>query len=697
MIWIDFETFSTVPIKHGTYRYLESAEALLCAYAFDDQPVQVWDITASPKMPGDLEFGILDTDEPITAHNAMFDRNVFNLAKNVRRQIPLERWRCTMVRALAHSLPGSLDLLCEILDVPVDQRKQKVGKSLMRLFCIPRPKTSKILRATRHSHPVEWAQFVEYAKHDVEAMRVVAGKLPDWNYKGAELDLWHLDQRINDRGICVDVELAKAAIGAVAREQKRLGEVTQEMTGGAVASATQRDQLIAYILQEYGVDLPNMQASTLERRVQDPDLPIELRDLLGVRMQSTTTSTAKYNALVRGVSPDGRLRGTKQFNGAGRTGRWAGRVFQPDNLPRPGHKQHEIEEFIGAAKLDVSDMICPDVMGVASSAIRGCIVAPDGKKLIVSDLSNIEGRKASWLAGEDWKLAAFRDYDTIIGIEAGVPLRKGHDLYKLAYAEAFRIHPAEVNKDQRQIGKVMELMLQYEGGVGAFVTGAATYRIDLEAMAENAWAELPGDVVFAAEEFMDWCEDQGRPTFGLSRRAFVTCETFKRLWRRAHPEITSYWPELRATVAEAIAGPGRTLGCRRLKIRCDGAWLRIGLPSGRALCYPSPRVTDRGEISYMGINQYTRQWSRIKTYGGKLLENITQAASRDVLASAMAPAECAGYGIVLTVHDEIIAEAPDTDDYSAEGLGALMSTPPGWATGLPLAAGGFETYRYRKE
>lgn len=686
MIWIDTETFSATPIKHGTYRYASDSEVLIVTYAFDQDPVQLWDVTAGRPMPGDLEYALKDSDDEITAHNAMFDRIVLALSKNIKVRVPIARWRCTMARALAHSLPGSLDKLCEILNVPIDQRKLKTGRTLMRLFTQPRPKNSKIPRATRYTHPVEWEQFCDYATHDIEAMRACAAKLPVWNYSGGELALWHLDQKINDRGFLVDVDFARAATRAVDRAQRRLSARAAELTQDAVASTTQRDRLLAHILQEYAVDLPDMQASTIERRLRDPDLPPELRELLAVRMEATTTSTSKYNALIRGAT-NGRLCGTKQFCGAGRTGRWGGRGFQPDNLPRPSHTQPEIVEFIDSVLADCEDLIEGDVMGLASSAIRGCIVAPPGRKLVVGDLSNIEGRKAAWLAGEEWKLTAFRDFD------AG----RGTDTYKLAYAKAFRMSPEDVTKEQRQVGKVMELMLQYEGGVGAFVTGAATYGVDLDAMAAAAWPTLPGDVVHEAEGFLEWCRKEKRPTFALADRTFIVCDSLKRLWRRAHPAIASYWPELKDTVIAAINEPGNTLPCRRLKVRCDGAWLRIGLPSGRALCYPSPRVGEGNVISYMGVNQYTRAWARIKTYGGKLLENVTQAASRDVLTYGMIEAEARHYDVVLHVHDELVTEVPESPEFSVGDLAAIMAAPIPWAEGLPLAASGFEARRYKKE
>lgn len=681
---LDLETYCDTPIKHGTHRYAEGAEIMLFAWGIDDGPVSVVDQANGERRPAELREALADPSVEVWAHNSHFDRTVL---RHTGTQIALPRWRDTMIQAMAHSLPGSLAVLCDILQVDTDKAKDKVGKQLIQLFCKPRPAGHKLARATKQTHPVEWQRFVDYAALDIHAMREVRSKLPNWNYKGAELALWHLDQVINDRGFTADLDLAEAAVRAVELAQKVLAKRTQQLTGGDVQAATQRDAMLAHMLAEYGVDLPDMQKSTLERRAEDPELPEALRELLGIRLQASTTSTAKYKTLVRAASADGRVRGTLQFNGANRTGRWAGRLFQPQNLPRPSLDQDDIDLGIEALKADCADLVTDNVMELTSSAIRGCIIAPKGKKLVVSDLSNIEGRDQAWLAGEHWKLQAFRNFDK----------GTGHDLYKLAYSKSFGIAPDAVTKDQRQVGKVQELALGYEGGVGAFLTFAAAYGIDLEQMADDALDAIPQDIINEANSALAWTRLNKRPTFGLSDKAWVVCESFKRSWRYAHPAISSGWKDLAEAVRAAIAQPGRTITCRRLKVRRDGAWLRIGLPSGRALCYPSPTVEDDGQITYMGINQYSRKWCRLKTYGGKLFENVCQAVARDVMAHNMPAIEDAGYQVVLTVHDEVICEAPDSDDFNADHLSALLSNNPPWAPDMPLAAGGFEAYRYKKD
>lgn len=680
-LWLDLETYSDVPITHGTHAYARQAQIMLFAWALDDGPAQVWDRTSGSEMPPALYAALADARVQIWAHNSHFDRTVLG---GLWHTSPL-RWRDSMVLALMHGLPGSLGQLCDILRVPFDQAKDKEGRQLVNLFCKPRPKTSRLRRATRETHPQEWAKFVDYARLDIDAMRAVYQRLPEWN--AAEWPLWHLDQRINDRGVAIDLELVHAAIAAVEQEQKRLAARAQQVTGGQVQSATRRAEVLQHALDAYGVSLPDLQKSTLERRLQDAALPPALHELLALRLDASSTSVSKYKVLARATSEDGRLRGTLQFCGASRTGRWAGRLFQPQNLPRPALEAEAVQTGIDALKAGCADLVAKNVIELASSALRGCIEAPAGSKLVCADLSNIEGRMLAWLAGESWKLQAFAAFDR----------GQGPDLYKLAYARAFAVRPEDVTKAQRQIGKVMELMLGYEGGVGAFLTGAATYGIDLDHMAETALPSIPAEVQADAASYLASRKQRGEGAFGLSDRAFVACDAIKRLWRQAHARTASFWPEVLQAARNALSLPGERFDCRRLALQRDGAWLRIRLPSGRLLCYPGIALDEDGTLTYMGVNPYSRRWERLKTYGGKLVENITQAAARDVLAAAMPRIEQAGYRIVLTVHDEVICEAPDIPEFNPGRLSALLAANPPWADGLPLAAAGFEAHRYRKD
>lgn len=681
-LWWDLETYSETPINDGAHRYAEKAEILLFAWAVDDGPTECWDLTTQPMPPLFLST-IAACDEWWGHNSGGFDRVIL---KHCAPDLMLDeaKHRDTMVQALCHGLPGKLDTLCEIFKLSTDVAKHKRGKQLIQMFCKPRPANSKVRRKTRETHPAEWAEFIEYAKSDVTAMRELHKKMPKWNYPNHEfeLKLWQMDQQINNEGIYVDLELSEKAIEAVNAAQAQLATRVDEVTDGAVGSATQRDKLLQHILSEYGVSLPDMRSDTLERRLTDPSLPDGVRDLIGIRLMASTSSVSKYKRVMRCTSSDGYLRGVIQFSGAGRTGRDAGRLFQPQNLMRPTLEAQEIETGIEAIKMGCADLVTDNVMELCANTMRGVIIAPPKSKIVVADLSNIEGRVVAWLAGEEWKLQAFRDFD------AGI----GEDLYKVAYGKAFKVDPKTVAKQQRQVGKVMELFLAYQGGVGAFVTGAETYGIDLDSLD----ADVPGDVWYEAESFYDWSLEQKRPTFGLKPGTFTMCDSLKRLWRRAHGNIEALWFDVEDACRKAVDDEGSEFWVGQCKVVRKGNWLRIVLPSGRSLPYPAPRV-ENDKLSFMGINPYSRKWSRIGTYGGKLVENMTQAVARDVFKSCYPSVTEAGYSIRLPIHDELIAYAPDRPEFNAEHLSQLMAANPPWAEGLPLAAAGFEAYRYRKD
>lgn len=682
---LDTETYSDVPISAGVYAYAEHAQIMLCTYAWGDEPVQVLDYS-----DGDILSPMRDLvsrASEIVIHNSQFDRVV--CAKHAI-VIPAEKIFDTMICALAHSLPGALAQLGEVFHLDNALAKGTSGKKLIQLFCKPAPKSHKLRRATRDTHPQQWEQFREYAKSDILAMRALRSKLPTKNYMGAEHALWELDQRINDRGFKIDADLARGAISALHAEKIRLRSRTEELTHGAVSSTTQRDVLLGHLLYAHGVGLPDLKSATIERRLRDENLPDGVRELLGIRLMASMASGAKYQKLLDSMSPDERLRGTLQFCGARRTGRWAGRLIQPQNFLRPTLEDWQIADAIRLLKLpdDALPLVFPNVMEAVANVVRGCIVAAPGHKLVASDLSNIEGRGISYLAQEEWKVAAFADFDRGIGL----------DLYIATYAKTFNVDPEDVTGKLRQIGKVMELAFGYGGGVGAWITFALAYNIDIEALAVQVWSTLPAWAKEEAEHFRYWYVlEQGNPDFGLSERAFVACDTIKRMWRAENPQIVNLWSAIEDRVRAAISVPGKKFHYNGLTTWRSGAWLRIKLPSGRALCYPSPRIGDNKEISYLGVNTYTHKWGRIKTYGGKLAENITQAFARDALAANMQPAEDAGYPIVLSVHDELITEPVNAPQFTAQGLSDIMCRVPSWAQGLPLAAKGFEAQRYHKE
>ena len=644
-LFCDLETFSAVPITHGTHAYAEKAEVLLIAVAIDDGDVAI----LGPEL--DYLQEMIDEASTIVIHNSAFDRTILR-HQNV--SMPMGKVRDTMVQALAHGLPGSLGTLCGILGVPLDKAKDTRGKKLIQLFTKPRPKNVKLRRADARTHPEEWAEFVEYARLDVEAMREVYKRLPVWNTTAAERGLWILDQKINDRGVAVDMDLAHAALRAAARAGADLSDRAKVATGGAVGSLTQRAKFMQYLAEEHDYVPADMTKGTVTAALKG-DLDPAVRELLQIRQQASATSPAKYTVLVNGTSSDSRLRGTLQFCGAARTGRWGGRLFQPQNLPRPTLKQPVIEAGIAAMKADCEDLVVDNVMELCASAVRGCLIAPAGRKLVIADLSNIEGRVLAWLAKEGWKVKAFSDFD--LGV--------GHDLYVLAYARSFGVTPEQVidNKKtgdgmMRQLGKIMELALGYQGSVGAFQSMARLYGIEKD-----------------EEEVL----------------------SIVKAWRKAHWSIVSFWYDVEFAARRVLRDPDTRREVLDLTLDVVDGWLRIRLPSGRYLCYPDARENEEGKITYSGVNQYTRKYETLETYGGKLVENIVQATARDVLACGMIGAEKAGYEICLHVHDELITETPDDPAYSAEGLSALMAKGPGWSFGLPLAAAGFECSRYRKD
>jgi DNA polymerase len=685
-LWWDLETYSETPINDGAHRYAENAEVLLFAWAVDDGPVQCWDATRTD-FPSGIPNGIIDVikdaDEYWGHNSGMFDRVVIKHAlPEVAKHMDESKHRDTMVQALCHGLPGSLGALCDIFRLSTDVAKDKRGKQLIRMFCMPQPANQKLRRKTRETHPAEWAEFIEYAKSDITSMRILHQKMPKWNYPNLDWHLreWQDDQRINQEGIYVDLELSAKAIEAVDVAQAGLASDVSEATNGEIESARQGAALLKHILAEYGVSLPDMRADTLERRLSDASLPDGVRDLIAIRLMASTSSVSKYKRVMRCTSSDGYLRGVIQFSGAGRTGRDAGRLFQPQNLMRPTLEADEIETGIEAIKAGCADLVTDNVMELCANAMRGVIIAPPGKKIVDVDLSNIEGRVLAWLAGEEWKLQAFRDFD------AG----NGPDLYLASYARTFGV---SIDEAKRQVGKVLELAMGFGGGVGSFLTFAAVYGLDLAKM--TAGLSLADDVVAEAKNFWEWSVETKRSTYGLPQEVFIACDSLKRLWRRAHPKTEAMWKSDENAFRDAVMNEGEEFISGRCRFVRKGNWLRAILPSGRSVSYPAPRVEDK--LSYMGLNQYSRKWQRLSTYGGKLTENRTQAVARDVFKSCYPAVLEAGYSIRLPIHDQLITYAPDGLLYNAKHLAQMMATNPAWASGLPLAAKGFETYRFRKE
>lgn len=721
-LYCDLETFSAKDIRAGSHAYAAdpSAEVLLWGYAIDDAPAKVWDVTAGP-MPGELRQALDEVARKERRHvwqnGVMFDR-VFLSYVMPEIELPMETLDDTMVMAYQAGLPGSLKELCQVFHLSADKAKDADGSRLIQIFCKPLPSTWKLDRATSRTHPEEWGKFVNYCRLDIESMREVYKKLPAFNRTAKERELQVLDAKINMRGIGVDVEFAEAAIATAERAKKDIDKQVFKLTDGRVVTAGQRDALIQFFFDKYGWQLKDMRKSELEKRMEDPDIPAEMKELIGLRLMGTKTSVQKYKRVVQGAV-DGRLRGCMQFRGASRTGRISGRTFQPQNLPRPLIKsQTEIEEIIEDTKLGILEICYDDVSVPLSSAIRSVIVPAAGNRLCVADFSNVEGRVLAWLAGEEWKLEAFREFDTLQtksgawalpyrdgwfqewAVNAkGDFIHKGHDLYKLTYARTFGIKPEDVTKDQRQMGKVLELALGYQGGPGAFATFAMNFGMDLDELAKTTEATIEESYWIESMGMLKWAKEK-KLIKGMSQKAWVACNAIKSAWRKANSEIESFWYALAKACQSAIKAKGVAFSAGRLVCKVSGNYLLMRLPSGRYLVYPAPRLPEEGEMcdfSFMGVNQYTKKWERIPTYSGKLAENSVQGAACDLLLEAGPRLEAAGYHIVMSVHDEYITEIKDDNTRNHREMEKIMSDLPDWADGLPLVAAGFEAARYRKD
>lgn len=650
---LDFETRSTVDLKKsGVYPYAmhPSTDVWLARYAFDDGPVQRWN--RGEPMPADLVAHILRGGK-IRAWNAAFERIVMFYVLCQRQGWPvprLEQFWCTAAQAAAMSLPRSLDQCALALNLPI--RKDKEGYSLMLRMARPR-KIEADGTIIWWDEPEKIERLGRYCDDDVRVERMIAGRLrqlPD-----AERAVYLLDQQINDRGVLLDLELIDRAQDVAERSVKRLNEKLRQATGGKVGSANKAAAITTW-LREQGVEAEGVSKAAVAELLAQDDLASHARDVLEIRKEAAKASTAKLKAMNSAVCDDARVRGLLLYHGAG-TGRWAGKLVQPQNFPRGTIENPELAiPLLMDGDLDLLEILFGAPLDVVSSNLRSCLTAGEGNDLIACDFSNIEGRVTAWLAGEKWKLDAFRAYD------AGT----GPDLYKLAYSKSFNIPVKEVTKQQRQVGKVEELALGFGGGVGAFQT-----------MAKNL------NVKMSDEE----------------------ADEIKVGWRAAHPRTEALWYELDEAACRAMRQPGAVVAAARGRIRFvfRGGHLWMVLPSGRALCYPHAALEDvetpwgsiREGVTYWGVDTYTKKWSKQKTYGGFWCENAVQAIARDLLVAAMFRLEASGYPLVLTVHDEAVTEIAE-DFGSVADVEVIMCALPDWAAGLPVTAEGWRGKRYRK-
>lgn len=658
IITLDVETFSECDLKKaGAWRYAEdpSTELLVATYSIDEAPVKTW--WPGQPMPWDLCEAI-ENGAVIDAHNAMFERAIWTRILTPRHGWPLpepHQWDCTMARAATRALPLALDPLGAALNL--DTRKDKEGKGLITKLCKPRKPTKKD-PSTRNQDPALIQRMGEYCAQDTRtevAVRRRLGPMPP-----AERKLWILDQKINARGIAVDVAGVRSALVVVGQIEERLGKEFEKLTGLGFNQVTAVLEWLAargLVLEDLTKDTV---AETLEECTLERDHPV--RRVLELRQILAKASTKKLKALLASVCSDGRVRGTQQYHGAF-TGRWAGRLVQPQNLPRPhwdapeGRENEWVAGLVSAIRTEDVDFV-EEVYGIKGTsmyrgamqavvdALRSMFIAGPGKKLVSGDLSAIEAVGLAGLAGQESKLDVFRKrldpYCTTASLIFGYEVTSK------------KTHPKE-----RQVGKVGELAFGYGGGV-------------------NAWRNFDRTDTYSDEEI----------------------NGFKRGWREGHPAIEQFWHALEAAAIAAVNGtPTEVNG---ILYRLQGEYLVCRLPSSRTICYYQPRlketVTPWGKrvivLTYMA--QKEGRWKRVQTWGGKLAENVTQAACRDVLVPGMFAAEEEGLEIVLTVHDEIVVEVDEDRSGVVEVLTGAMAQNPGWAFNWPIRSEGWEGRRYRK-
>jgi DNA polymerase bacteriophage-type len=673
VLWIDLETRSTQSIKKGIHKYAEGSEIILIQYAIDDSVVQVHDCLSSWYTPDDLADALEDTNTIVRSHGS-FDRVILNYHGY---NIPLERWECTMSLARSCSLPGSLDKLCKIFNISSDLAKLDTGKDLIKLFCIPNKKGEF---GQPGDYPVEWESFKKYGVNDISAMREVYKRLPKNNFN-LDRTAWAIYERMNDNGFKVDLELANSAIDAVKYELDLSKDDTARISqSDTLLSVTQTSVLLAYISERCGRFIPNLTSATVSALIKDADLPDDVLELLELRQNISKSSTAKYKKVVECACEDGFLRGTMVFNGALRTRRNSGAIFQPLNLPRPTISGDDLRLGVDLLKCGMGYLGRDTIMPLCSSALRGVIVAEKGKKLIVSDWSNIEGRLSAWFSHETWKVDAFRAFDE----------GQGHDLYKVSYAKTMSVSPADVTKDQRQIGKVQELALGYGGGVPAFLVFAG--KLDIPDLCRK----------LEISNHLAWEKSVKSYEYGLKNNRLMGLDeyTYKRLayivqaWRLAHPNVVKRWYEVGDKVSNAVSfGFEEYLDLygRRLPIWVEDRFLHIELPSRQRLMYLDPKIDERGGISFTD-----GRYGEVRTYGSKIFENIIQSMNRDILCGVLPICVAQGYNPLLTIYDEIVAQSSDMPEYSEHGLSQIMVSEGWWYKGLPLAAEGYEDYVYRK-
>jgi len=639
---IDIETFSSVDLKKtGVHKYAESPdfEILLFGYMVDGVYCEVLDLANGDAVPNEIMNALLDPRVLKTAYNAAFE--IACISNHFCVVLDASQWSCTQALAAQAGYPFGLDMVAKVMGTV--EQKDAAGKALIKYFCLPCKPTKANGMRTRNlpeHDPAKWEQFKEYCAGDVITEQAVRKSVLSW-FKPIPFEdkLWALDQKINTRGVKVDMKLVVEALCTDELETNRLISLAQEMTG--IDNPNSDAQIKKYILDTIGVDIKSLNKESIEE-VEKQVKGTEVEELLVIRKMLSRTSIKKFEAMRVSAGLDNRVRGLFQYYGANRTGRWAGRNVQLQNLVRNSLKDLDFARtLVRNGKRDVLYLTYDDVGKVLSNLIRSAFIPDAGKVLVVSDFSAIEARVTAWLAGEKWRMDVFAGDGKI---------------YEASASKMFNIPLDSITKDIRQRGKVAELALGYGGGVGALV-------------------RMGGEAMGLSEDEM---------------------ESIKVAWRKASPTIPRLWRLCNDAAIQVITTGGRANVNGKCVFYMKNGNLHIQLPSGRPLIYLDAKY-DGKNVTYWGMDQIKKVWCKQTTYGGKLVENIVQAIARDLLAYNLVKVDEMGYDITMHVHDEIVIES--LIEYSAADktiLTTLLSQEVPWAKGLVLGAETFIANYYTK-
>lgn len=644
---IDIETYSSVSIKDaGLYRYVQSGDfrILLFAYSFDGEPPKIIDLARGGTIPLKLQIALFSEDVVKHAYNAAFEW--YCLSKHFGVPKPsawLPQWRCTMVHGLYCGLIGGLGKVGEALGLPEDKQKNRIGGSLIQKFCVPGNNGKPVSPA---QEPEKWELLKDYCIQDVVTESEVERRLSAFPVPDTVQREWEQDMRVNLCGVRLDMDLAEGAVKFSEAENEGLVAQAAAVTG--LKNPNSPAQLKRWLSDQLGEEVDSLSKAAVDEYLEREDLPLKVRKALELRQRLGKTSVSKYKAMLGCVCPDGRIRGLLQFYGASRTGRWAGRLVQMQNLPRNYIKELDYaRELVRTGSVWELSFAFGNVPDTLSQLIRTAFIPAPGHKFVVADFSAIEARVIAWLAGEKWRMDAFAN---------------GEDIYCASASHIFGVPVVKhgENGHLRQKGKVAELACGYGGSVGA-----------MKAM---------GGAGMSDEELKQIVDD----------------------WRAASPHITELWHRLEDAAFDTLK-TGSPSVVNGLVFRYEGTfdgmrYLTIELPSGRKLFYANPFFTPdrfgKDSIHYYGAN--TGNWAELETYGGKLTENIVQAIARDCLAAALQRIEAAGYDIVMHIHDEVILDVPE-ERADLDTVCKLMCEPVPWAPGLLLNADGFVGDYYKKD